>query len=81
MKFNVGPIVKDHYATLRNARSGKVRPLDYIQFGGLPLVVGVLVGLKNVRLHRERQRWAPYGDRPVDCFLVSSDAAGDATRT
>lgn len=51
MKFNVGPIVKDHYATLRNARSGKVRPLDYIQFGGLPLVVGVLVGLKNVRLH------------------------------
>ncbi len=51
MKFSVWPIVRDHYATLRNDATGLPRPLDYIEFLGLPAALAVGCGVADVRLH------------------------------
>ncbi|MFI7518955.1 hypothetical protein [Micromonospora globbae] len=41
MKASVLPIIRDHFDTMRDARSGKIRVSDLAFFYGIPLLVGV----------------------------------------
>lgn len=50
-KWSVIPIIKDHYKTLTDARTGEVRKLDYIQFVGIPVVVGVFCFWREILLN------------------------------
>lgn len=40
-KFSIWRIVVDHIDTLRNAKSRKYRPLDFISLFAVPMVVGI----------------------------------------
>lgn len=39
-KASVLPAVKAHYDTLRDARTGSIRKLDYVLFAGVPIALG-----------------------------------------
>lgn len=53
-KINVASVVRDHYATLRNARTGRASPGDYIAMIGLPVALAGLVLLFELEFHGAR---------------------------
>jgi hypothetical protein len=41
MKADPRELIRAHYATLVDNRTGRTRPLDHVQFEGIPIAVGV----------------------------------------
>ncbi len=50
MKADITPIVRAHYRTYVNDANGHVRPYDYLEFLGLPVILGLGCGLIGVKL-------------------------------
>jgi hypothetical protein len=50
MKADVTPLVRAHYKTYVNAATGRVRGYDYLEFVGLPLLLGAGCGITGVEL-------------------------------
>ena len=50
MKADVTPLVRAHYKTYVNAATGRVRGYDYLEFVGLPILLGAGCGVAGVKL-------------------------------
>lgn len=50
-KVNVTSVIRDHYATLRNARTGRASPADYVVMIGVPFALAGSVLFLRIELH------------------------------
>src|SRR5260370_10790690 len=46
-KINISLIIRDHFSTLRNNRSGKLSTSDFLLFIGTPVILGMLCWWAN----------------------------------
>ena len=53
MKINVSSIVRDHWATLYNAQSGKRSPFDFVLFYLLPIAIGAFSFWRGLDLSKD----------------------------
>ncbi|BBZ80037.1 hypothetical protein MANY_53740 [Mycolicibacterium anyangense] len=49
-KASVRPVVRAHFDTLRDDRSGEIRMLDLVLFAGVPVVAGLALGIFEFRM-------------------------------
>lgn len=50
-KIDVTPVVAAHYRTLRDNRSGRAAPSDFVLMLGVPAAAGTIVGVLGVEMH------------------------------